>query len=450
MNNTNTKKVGISGKLGLFMVYAGNIPLMTLLSSYFLIYYTTVVGLDPAALATLFLISKVVDGISDPVMGFIMDRFPTTKMGKFRPMLILGTIICVINYILLWFGAAWSPVGKYVIAYVTYLLLGWTFDIMDISKNSLVPVMSDDSKEKNSLSLFAALGSTAGGAVLGVVAPLIVAEATLENYYILIFGSMAMVLVLSIVGVMFVKERVGFEGNKEEKYNLKEMLSFLRFKPVWAFFFMALVAGTGSTISGGAGAYFYTYILGDMTLASGVTVISLVAALIGTFFGPILANRFGKKNVYLASVIVSIVFTLVRLIDVRSMTLIYVSAFMGGVAGGCFTPLNTSIQADNTAYVRYKTGKRAEAALASLTSFITKVAQGLGGAIPGYVLAAFGFINGAVEQPESINAGIILCVLILPVILTGAGALIFGTQYTLNKEAVEEMNASLAAADIQK
>lgn len=102
------------------MVCAGNIPLMTLLSVYFMIYYTTVVGLDPKALATLFLISKVMDGISDPVMGFILDRFPVTKMGKFRPMLILGTIICVINYILLWFGAVWSPVGKYVIVYVTF------------------------------------------------------------------------------------------------------------------------------------------------------------------------------------------------------------------------------------------------------------------------------------------------------------------------------------------
>lgn len=114
------QKVKLSEKIGMLMVCAGNIPLMTLLSVYFMIYYTTVVGLDPKALATLFLISKVMDGISDPVMGFILDRFPVTKMGKFRPMLILGTIICVINYILLWFGAVWSPVGKYVIVYVTF------------------------------------------------------------------------------------------------------------------------------------------------------------------------------------------------------------------------------------------------------------------------------------------------------------------------------------------
>ena len=317
MNTKNNQKVRLSEKLGLFMVYAGNIPLMTLLSAYFLIYYTTVVGLDPMGLSTLFLISKVVDGASDPVMGFIMDRFPVTKRGKFRPMLVLGTIICVINYILLWFGAAWSPVGKYAIVYVTYLLLGWTFDIMDISKNSLVPVMSADSKERNSLSLFAALGTMAGAAVLGVVSPLIVAEATLENYYILIFGSMAMVLVLSLVGVTFVKERVGFEGKKEEKYSLKELVSFLRYKPVWSFFILALVAGTGSTIAGGAGTFFYTYVMGDLTLASGVTVISLVAALIGIFLGPILANRMGKKNVYLLCIVISIIFTALRQFPVR-------------------------------------------------------------------------------------------------------------------------------------
>ena len=303
-----------------------------------MIYYTTVVGLDPKALATLFLISKVMDGISDPVMGFILDRFPVTKMGKFRPMLILGTIICVINYILLWFGAVWSPVGKYVIVYVTYLLLGWTFDIMDISKNSLLPVMTTDDKERNSLSLFNALGSMIGGAVIGVLGPVIVADGKLESYYVLIFGSMALTLVLSISGALSVKERVEFRENNEEKYSLKEMLQFLRYKPIWAAFAATLIVGTGSSIAGGAGAYFYTYVLGDMKLMSGVSVIGLIASLVGIVMGPYLANRFGKKKVYLTAVIISRALNLLRLLDVTSMILIYISALIGGVAGGWMVP----------------------------------------------------------------------------------------------------------------
>ena len=106
-------------------------------------------------------------------------------------------------------------------------------------------------------------------------------------------------------------------------------------------------------------------------------------------------------------------------------------------------PVSTSIQADNTTYVQYKTGKRAEAAIASLTSFVSKVAQGLGGAIPGYVIAAYGFVTGASVQPESINTGIILCALILPLIFGLLGSLIFGTQYTLDQKAVIEMDAKI-------
>ena len=126
-----SQKSGALEKVSFFLANVGNIPLMSLLASFFTLFYTTIVGLDPAALGTLFLISKVADGISDPIMGYFLDKFPVTKMGKFRPMLILGTVICVINYIFLWFGAVWSPVGKYVIVYITYLLLGWTFDIIE-------------------------------------------------------------------------------------------------------------------------------------------------------------------------------------------------------------------------------------------------------------------------------------------------------------------------------
>ena len=83
-----------------------------------------------------------------------------------------------------------------------------------------------------------------------------------------------------------------------EKYSLKEMLQFLRYKPIWAAFAATLIVGTGSSIAGGAGAYFYTYVLGDMKLMSGVSVIGLIASLVGIVMEPYLANRFGKKQTF--------------------------------------------------------------------------------------------------------------------------------------------------------
>ena len=358
-----SQKIGALEKVSFFLANVGNIPLMSLLSSFFTLFYTTIVGLDPAALGTLFLISKVADGISDPIMGYFLDKFPVTKMGKFRPMLILGTVICVINYIFLWFGAVWSPVGKYVIVYITYLLLGWTFDIMDISLNSLLPVMTAENKERNSLSLIKALGYGLGGAAISILAPIIVASGTLESYYILIFGSMAVTLVFSILGALGVKERVTPKGTDDERYSLRELFQFLRFKPVWTHFLTILLSTVGTSLSSGTGTFFYTYIMKDLKLMSGVSVVSLVITLLGMAVAPVLANKLGKKNVFLAGIIVAVGGSLIRFIDVRSLLLIYLGAVFAGIGGGFIGPLAYGIQADNTMYVQYKTGKRAEAAV---------------------------------------------------------------------------------------
>ena len=304
--NERNQKVGIGEKCSYYLANLGNIPLMTLLSMFFLIFYTDVVGLDPAALATLFLISKIMNGVSDPITGFILDKFPVTKLGKFRPMLIIGTIICVLNYILLWFGAVWLPVGKYVIVYVTYLLIGWTFDIMDISLNSLLPVMTADNKERNQLSFVKSVAYTLGSMGLGIVGPMIVAAGTLQSYYVLIFGAMAVTLVGSVVGALGVKERVAFEGTEEEKYGFRELIGFLFSKPVFVTFVAALLCVVGGQVAMGANAYYFTYIMGDLSLMAGVSGISMFGMIPGMIIAPLLANAIGKKKMYAAGIIVCV------------------------------------------------------------------------------------------------------------------------------------------------
>ncbi len=436
-------RIRIGEKLSFLLCNIGNIPLMLLLSTFFLIFYTDVVGLDAGKLATLFLISKIMDGISDPIMGYILDRFPVTKRGKFRPMLILGTIICVINYILLWFGAVWSPVGKYVIVYVTYLLLGWTFDIMDISLNSLLPVMTAEPKERNSLSMIKMIGYVGGGMLVSILGPIIVASGTLESYYILIFGAMAVVLIGSIGGVLGVKERVAFKGESSEKYNFRELLSFLGMKPIIIAFIASLLWCIGSQMQSGANAYFYTYLMGDISLLSGVSGIAIVGMIPAMILSPILANKIGKKKVYAAGLLIAAIGYAIRFIAPTALPLLYVSAIVVSFGTGCSTTLMYGIQADNTTYVQYKTGKRAEAAVASLSSFISKVGQGIAGAVPGYVLAATGFAAKAAVQSPAVNNGILACVMIIPAVMMIIAFIIFVTGYTLSKKDVDEMVAAI-------
>ncbi len=221
------------------------------------------------------------------------------------------------------------------------------------------------------------------------------------------------------------------------------MFQFLRFKPVWTHFLTILLSTVGTSLSSGTGTFFYTYIMKDLKLMSGVSVVSLVITLLGMAVAPVLANKLGKKNVFLAGIIVAVGGSLIRFIDVRSLLLIYLGAVFAGIGGGFIGPLAYGIQADNTMYVQYKTGKRAEAAVASLSSFVSKAAQGVAGAIPGYMLAATGFIGGAAQQPQSVEGGIIFCSIMLPLILCAAAGLVFGTLYPLGKKEVDEITLAI-------
>lgn len=83
-------------------------------------------------------------------------------------------------------------------------------------------------------------------------------------------------------------------------------------------------------------------------------------------------------------------------------------------------------------------GYRAEAAVAALSSFITKCGMGIGGAIPGYLLAAAGFDATAQSQPAEVKTAVIACAIIIPAVLSVAGAVIFGLGYPLTKEKLIE------------
>jgi GPH family glycoside/pentoside/hexuronide:cation symporter/glucuronide carrier protein len=256
----NTEKIGLGEKVAFCMVNLGNIPVQALLNSFLMIFYTDVVGPNPAAIATLFLLARVIDGINDPIMGFIIDHLPRTKLGRFRSYLILGTVICCINYILVWFGPVWIPVGKLAVAYISYLLLGITFDLMDIPLNSILPCMTDIGKERNILSSIKGFSYMAGMRLFSMAAPLILAAAVtpLSGYYALIFSAVGIIIVLSVIGAMGIHERIE-PVNKEEKYKLKDIIPILGSRPVLITFIATIISSTAQATANGSNIFFITY-----------------------------------------------------------------------------------------------------------------------------------------------------------------------------------------------
>ena len=433
----NQDKIKMREKLSFAMANFGNIPIMTLINGYLLIFYTNICGLSPAACATLFLIARFLDAINDPLVGFMIDHLPTRKMGHFRPTLILGTILCSANFLLLWFGPMLSTSGKLAIAYVSYILLGVLFPVMDISLNSLLPVMTEDMKERNSLSTIKGLAYVIGALVIGVAAPLILGDTSNKQGYInLVLIMTAVIFFFSIIGTMGVKERV--KPQMENSYSVKELFKILSQKPVYITFLAVLLYSIGSNIVNAANTYFYTYIFEDLTLASIITLITCVAVFPATMVIGNLIGRFGKKKMYAIGLALAGLAPIIRLLDVRSIPLLIVSVLIAGIGAGFAAPLNYGIQADNTDYIEMSMGIRAEGAVASLSSFVSKCAMGIGGAIPGYLLQLAGFDSKAAVQNDDVINVIVLCVLILPAIVNVVAIVIFSKGYPITKEKLNE------------
>lgn len=438
----NSREVGLWEKTAFGMANLGNIPVMVLVSSFLLIFYTNVVGLDPAACATLFLITRIIDAVNDPLIGFLLDRFPNTKYGKFRVTLIIGSVLCALNYLLLWFGPLCATSFKLGIAYISYLLLGVLFPVMDISLNSMLPVMTRNMKERSSLSMIKGTVYTLGGIAVGIVAPIVIGDASeSEGYEKLILGVFVVILVFSVVGALGMKERI--TPTRDQKYNVKELFKILTLRPVLVVFVATLFYTIGTNIMTAVNAYFYTYVVEDFQLMSLVSLISTVLMFPGLAISAVLSNRYGKKITYIIGLLFVTVSPLLKLADITNIPLLMVSSGALSFGTGILMGQMYSILADNTDYVEFATRQRAEGAVASLNSFMSKFAMGIGGALPGYILAWAGFEETAQMQSIAVNNVLIGFTTYIPALCSLLATLIFGFLYPLTKEKLQEQMEEL-------
>ncbi len=440
------KIVNTKERVAYSLANLGNIPVQTVISSYLLIFYTNIVGLDPAACATLFLIARILDGLNDPLVGFVIDHLPRSKHGKFRPALAIGSILCALNFLLLWFGPLMATSGKLVIAYISYLLIGVLFPVMDISLNSLLPVMTDNMQERNTLSSLKGFTYMLGSVVLGMAAPIILGNTSNRNGYVsLIWCSFAVILIFSLIGAVGVKEHIEIKQEKTESYKFKDLLRILSIRPVWSTFICRLLFTVGSLLLNAVNAYFYTYVLGNLALLSVVSMVQLAGVLPATLMINFFVKRMGKKNLYILGLFLNGVVPILRLINVTNVPLLVLGTLIGGFGSGLCMGLSYAMQADITDTVELETGYRAEAAISSLSSFVAKCAMGIGGAIPGYLLAATGFDAASQVQNDGVRITIIVCGIVLPAVFSAVAMLLFKVFYPLTiqkeKEQVEAIMA---------
>ena len=149
---------------------AGGNVMSTLLASFLLSYYTDTAGIAAAAIGTMFIIARLLDGVTDFAMGGIVDK-TNTKIGKARPWLIVCAPLMVIGIILiLAVPQGWSEAGKLVYAYLTYIFLNCiVYTIFGVAHTALLARMTRDYKDRNTTSTVSSILNNLSGLVIGTM-----------------------------------------------------------------------------------------------------------------------------------------------------------------------------------------------------------------------------------------------------------------------------------------
>ena len=401
------KKIPMFIKIAYGCGAAGGNVMSTLLASFLLSYYTDTAKIAAAAIGTMFIIARLLDGVTDFAMGGIIDK-TNTKLGKARPWLIISSPLMVLGIILiLSVPQNWSEVGKIVYAYFTYIFLNCVvYTIFGIAHTALLARMTRDYKDRNTTSTISSILNNLSGLVIGTMITVLQLKFgwTVTS---VILGLSAGILIL-IPGVLC-KENVGMNEESEQRISVpikEQMPAVIKNKYFW----LALILGA-LTLFVNANAiaaqiYYCNVVLQKPMYMAVLMSVGQAPGIIILFFMPWFANKFSKR-VFMAggAVLMILGFALAGMAGTNTnMLLIGVIIRAIGI-GPMFAGLY-AFCADAADYGEWKFKVRSEGLMASSQSIGSKIGIGFGSACTAWILAAANYDATAVTQSESVVSAI--------------------------------------------
>ncbi|MDE5422700.1 MFS transporter [Ancylomarina sp. DW003] len=437
-------KLSIKEKIGYSLGDTASHFVWDMVGFWILIFYTDTFGISAAAAGTIMLIARFWDMLSDPLMGIIADR-TNTRWGKFRPYILWMALPYSVLAVLTFTTPDLGPTGKVIYAGVTYMLLMTVFTAINLPYSSLGAVMTSDSYERAGLNSYRFIFAFIGQFIVsGTALTLALYFGQGDNakgyqYTLILFSIISFALFM--ITFKTTKERV--QPPKEQKENLKEdFKNLFKNKPWVILFFVGIISFIMFAMQNLSIAYYFKYYIGNEENVQLFNVIGTVALIVAIPFSKPLAKRFGKRNVFLASSLLSgFFFICLYLPGNKNTTMIYVFNILAKMAYAPAVPLLWTMLADTADYSEWKTGRRSTGLVFSAATFAQKAGWGIGGALAGWLLAIFKFTPN-VEQTETAITGIKLMVSVIPGILYMSCAILLYF-YTIDHETCVIMKSDL-------
>lgn len=435
------------GAVGKDMVYM-------LSASYVLYYYQDILGVSAIAMGVILMAARAFDAFNDPVMGVIVAK-TRTKWGKFRPWLLIGTVL---NAIVLFFMFAAPPAldggGLAAYAAIAYVLWGVTYTMMDIPFWSMIPAFTEGGKERENLSTLARSCAGVGSAVVTII--------TMKCVYALGQGNeregfMRFALLIAVLFVVFIGITCGNIKEKStvdvDSPSVKEMFRALIRNDQAMTVVISIVLINGSLyITSNLLIYFFKYDFGGENWYDSYTLFNTfggaVQILSMMIFFPLIRKFLSAIRVFYVSFAMAVggyaVLLIFMLLKITSIFALFFPAFFIFTAFGMLTVLTTVFLANTVDYGEWKNHRRDESVIFSMQTFVVKLASGVAALIASICLTLSHLSSDTSAADTAVQAsssvlGLRLTMTVLPMFGMLAAVLYFHKKYVLTEEKLAEL-----------
>jgi len=425
---------------------ASNIIFQTVMM-FLMLYYTDVVGLSPAVVGTMFLAVRVIDAVTDPLMGAMADR-THTRWGHFRPYLLWLALPFALISILAFTTPDLTGTNKIIYAFTTYTLLMVAYTAINIPYCALGGVITADAKERVTVQSYRFVFGMLGGVIVAACTmPLVEYFGQGDNakgYQITMTAMSIFGFVLFLLCFFGTKERI--EQPQSQEVSFAKTAKSLWQNDQWRILCLAaLFLLTGQVLRFTLAVYYVKYFLGREDLITSFMTLGVIASMIGCAVAQPLAKRVCKIKAYIGLQLISATICVLSFFIASDQIVL---AFVAFISWKFFldmaTPLLWAKMADTIDYGHKKTGLRVTGMVYSGVIFFIKMGVALGGAIAGWLLAFYDYQADSV-QTEATKQGLLLSFTVLPALGSFIVAWIM-KWYMLDDKKIEEIQTELATS----
>lgn len=410
--------------LGMFVGAESSLGTYILVSTFLLYYYTNIIGLNVAVCSSLIFVSKIFDGVSDMIFGFIIDN-TKSKWGACRSWILKVAVpfaVMLLVVFLIPVSDGSPTTAQYVYVFVSYtLLISVCYTIRDISENTLPTFITRNAKGRGML--YAAKGMGAG------ITAFIVSNYTMVWVQMLGGDRGAWIKLSMIIGVVGIctnlflvaltEERVVMEKiSGEAKISISQIIKAISQNKYW--FIVMLILCAGSCVQAGTASiasYYAQYVLNDPMLVGKLLSAFLLPPIAGFFLAGLLLQKVARKPLIVSAVILGLLGTTISAVAHGGIGMLQMGLALRGLAYSLIMGVANTMTADTVEYGQWKTGVRSQGVLMSAKGLGDKIATGLLTAVIGWIMGAAGYDGTLAVQPESAVASINGLFLYIPYVL---------------------------------